>query len=76
MTETFPGTKTPLYALMGTVMSHLVDFSSVALLKRMLPYNEKNIILKPSLKDMSEVIDVVGMRDLKNMVLIIGMIGQ
>jgi len=68
--ESFPPPSSVTYSVMGNLLCHTVDFCSMALLKRTLPFSEKSIKLNVSLKEIQKVIDVVGIQDLREMVLI------
>jgi len=70
MAETFPNTKTALFALVGAINCHTVDYCSLALLKKFLPFDEKSVVLKPLLGDFEELKGIVGNEDVKNSVLI------
>jgi ADP-heptose:LPS heptosyltransferase len=68
--DSFPPPKSATYAVMGNLLCHTVDYCSMALLKRNLPFEDKNIKLNVSLKDIQKAIEVVGIRDLRDLVLI------
>jgi ADP-heptose:LPS heptosyltransferase len=50
ITQTFPAPDSTTYHTVSNILCHTVDFCSIALLKRTLPLDEKNIILKPKNK--------------------------
>jgi ADP-heptose:LPS heptosyltransferase len=68
--DSFPPPSSVTYSVVGNLLCHTVDFCSIALLKRTLPFSEKNIKLNVSLKDIQRVIDIVGIRDLRELVVI------
>jgi hypothetical protein len=68
--ESFPPPSSTMYSIVGNLLCHTVDYCSMALLKRTLPFQDKNIKLNVTLKDLQKVIDVVGITDLRELILI------
>lgn len=69
--HTMPDDKTTtLWNHVTTASCHMVDFSSLAACKRLIPDEDKQIQLKSTSEGVSEVVDVVGANNLSDLVLI------
>jgi ADP-heptose:LPS heptosyltransferase len=71
--QSFPDTKSALFSLLSTMECNLSDYCSIALLKRILPMNKKNIKLpydETKIKDLLDITKLKNIDDLKNMILI------
>lgn len=68
--ESFPPPTSITYSVVGNLLCHTVDYCSIALLKRTLPFLDKSIRLNVSLKDIQRVIDIVGIRDLRKLIIV------
>jgi hypothetical protein len=68
--NSFPPPSSVTYSVVGNLLCHTVDYCSIALLKRTLPFSEKSIKLGVSLKDIQKVLEVTGIRDLRELVAI------
>ncbi len=67
---TLPGPETEMWRYVSNLLCHSVDFISMALLRRTLPNEDKQIKLKVELAHIAEVADVVGIRKLSELVLV------
>ena len=68
---TLPGPETPQWAMCSCMMTHLVDYTSMALLRRTLPLADKSIRLAVDvLNDVSEVVGVIGPRSFSELTLV------
>jgi len=69
---TLPGPDTIMWRTVSNLLSHTVDFTSMALMKRILPTNNKQIQLRLQnrLAAISEVVSVIGITDLSKMILV------
>lgn len=65
-----PGPETLMWQCVSNLMCHTVDFSSMALLRRILPNKDKQLKIETNLSDISKVIEVVGIRNLNDLILI------
>jgi len=68
--QTMPGPESGMWRWVSGLLCHSVDFSSMALLRRILPNKDKTIRLKTELEHVSEIIDTIGIRNLSELVLI------
>lgn len=67
---TLPGPNQIMWSIVSNLLCHTVDYVSMALLRRTLPIKDKCIKLDVSLDDLSNVVDVVGIRNLNELVLV------
>jgi len=58
--STLPGPETLQWSIVSHLMCHCVDYISMALMKRTLPIKDKQLKLKVELKDVANLMDVVG----------------
>jgi hypothetical protein len=69
--DTMPGVeKSVIWRYMPHTLTHSVDFSSMCAIRRVLPDNEKEIHLTPNVEGISEVLDITGLQNLQDFVLI------
>lgn len=69
-TLTLPGPDTLTWNVVSHLLSHSVDYISIAVLKRILPNWDKEVRLTYSMEDLAEVLDVVGLTKLDDLVLV------
>jgi len=65
-----PGPETLMWMAISHLLSHSVDYIAMSLMKRILPNKDKTIKLKPYLSDINEVIEVLGIKNLNELVLV------
>lgn len=65
-----PGANTLMWQCVSNLLCHTVDFSSMALLRRILPNMDKQITLQPTLNEVNNLFTIAGRGDLKNFVLV------
>lgn len=65
-----PGPEKLQWSIISNLLCHTVDYVSMALMRRILPINDKQIKLTVDLEDISKVIEVVGIQNLNELVLI------
>ena len=65
-----PGPETLMWQYISNLMCHTVDFSSMALLRRILPNEDKQVKIEVNLDDIKKIIEVVGIRNLNDLILI------
>jgi ADP-heptose:LPS heptosyltransferase len=70
LTDSFPPPKSITYSVISSTLCHTIDYCSIALLKRTLPFEDKSIKFNVALKDIQKVLDVTGLIELKNLVVI------
>jgi len=68
--QSLPGPETLMWMAVSHLLSHSVDYISMSLMKRILPNKNKRIKLSVSFNDTSEVIDVLGIQNLNELVLV------
>ena len=68
--NSLPGPDTMMWQCVSHLLCHPVDFIAMALLRRTLPNEDKQIRLKVDLSGLAEVMDVVGTRQLSELVLV------
>jgi hypothetical protein len=67
---TLPGPETLTWSIVSNLLCHTVDYTSMAILRRTLPNKDKIIKLAIKPEDILKVLEVVGIRDLNNLVLL------
>jgi len=65
-----PGPETMMWMVVSHLLSHSVDYVSMALLKRILPNEAKRIKLPVHLDDIKEVIETLGIENLNELILV------
>lgn len=65
-----PGPETITWSIVSNLLCHTVDYTSMAILRRTLPNIDKIIKLQINPDDYVKVLDVVGIRDLNDLVLL------
>ena len=70
LTSSLPGPETSTWMIISNLLSHTVDYCSIALLRRTLPMKDKQVQLKVNLDDISNLIDIIGIKDLNDLVVI------
>ncbi|OGY52998.1 MAG: hypothetical protein A3A02_04805 [Candidatus Buchananbacteria bacterium RIFCSPLOWO2_01_FULL_39_33] len=68
--NSLPGPDTMMWQVVSHLLCHPVDFIAMALLRRTLPNEDKQIRLKVDLPGLAEVMDVVGASQLSELVLV------
>lgn len=65
-----PGPETLMWGCVSNLLCHTVDFSAMALLRRILPNKDKQITLTVNPEDIKKVVEVIGNVNLKNLILV------
>lgn len=65
-----PGPNMIQWSIVSNLLCHTVDYISMALLRRTLPNADKQIRLQVDLDDINKVIEIVGIRNLNELVLV------
>jgi len=68
--ETLPSPEHPVWQFISHTLSHTIDFSSLSTLRRTLPNADKQIKLNINGEELNSVLDIVGLRNLANLILI------
>lgn len=68
--QTLPSPEGTLWQFLAQSMCHTTDFSSISALRRILPNEDKQIRLDVNVTDLSSLLDIIGLRNLNEMVLI------
>lgn len=68
--ETLPSVEKPLWRHLTNPLSHTVEFGSISACGRMIPDVDKKIKLNTTLKGFDEVINITGMVNIENLVLV------
>jgi len=69
--DTMPGPeKSIIWRYMPHTLTNSTDFSSMCAIRRILPDLEKTIVLKAKLEGLSEILDIVGLQDVSEFVLV------
>ena len=68
--SSLPGPETPTWMIISNLLSHTVDYCSIALLRRTLPMKDKQVQLKVNLDDIANLIDITGIKNLNDLVVI------
>ena len=71
-TESLPGPDKIQWSIVSHLLCHTVDYSAIALLKRTLPFKDRQIKFEVSLQDISNLLDTIGSvrDDLKDFVVV------
>lgn len=67
---TLPGPNTVTWSVVSNLLCHTVDYVSMALLRRTLPLKDRRIRLDVDLSDIAGLSDVIGARNLEELVLV------
>lgn len=67
---TLPGPSTVTWSVVSNLLCHTVDYVSMALLRRTLPLKDRVIKLETDFQDISSLLEVVGVRNLNDLVLV------
>jgi len=65
-----PGPERIQWSIVSNLLCHTVDYISMALLRRTLPVKDKQIRLAVDMQDVAGLIDIVGIRNLNELVLV------
>lgn len=65
-----PGPDKITWSIVSNLLCHTVDYCSIALLRRTLPFKDRKVILNVNLEDVANVLDILGIRNLNELVLI------
>lgn len=65
-----PGPNTGMWSIVSNLLSHTVDFCSMALLKRTLPLKDKSFELEVKLEAINEILEITGIIELSQLVLV------
>lgn len=65
-----PGPETLMWRCVSNLLCHTIDYVSMALLRRTLPVKDKRVRLDVTLEDVSELVELVGIRNLDELVLV------
>jgi hypothetical protein len=65
-----PGPDKIMWSIVSNLLCHTVDYCSMALLRRTLPLKDRKVILNVTLEDVANVLDIIGIRNLNELVLI------
>lgn len=65
-----PGPDKIMWSIVSNLLCHTVDYCSMALLRRTLPFQEKQPHLRVDFQDVANVLDIVGVRDLRELVVV------
>lgn len=65
-----PGPDTVMWQCVSNLLCHTIDYCAMALLRRILPLEDKRVRLKVNLEDISNVIDILGTRNLNELILV------
>lgn len=65
-----PGPETPMWRYVSNLMCHTLDFASMSILRRTLPNKDKQIKIDVDAEDIHKVIEVVGKKELSELILI------
>lgn len=65
-----PGPDKVHWSVVSNLLCHTVDYCSIALLRRTLPFKDKQTRLTVAFKDIANVLDIVGVRKLDELVLV------
>jgi hypothetical protein len=68
--EALPAPTKPLWQFLAQTLCHTTDFSSISMLRRILPNEDKQIKIKVDLEDIASLMGTIGIRDLTKMVLV------
>jgi lipopolysaccharide biosynthesis glycosyltransferase len=68
--NSLPGPETSTWMTVSNLLCHTVDYCSIALLRRTLPMEDKQVELKVNLQDVANLIDIIGIRDLSELVVV------
>ncbi|MHA1695428.1 MAG: glycosyltransferase family 9 protein, partial [Candidatus Helarchaeota archaeon] len=68
--NTLPGPETLQWSIVSHLLCHSTDYISIALMKRTLPIKDKQIKLEINLKDLSNIIDILGFQKLDDLYLV------
>jgi lipopolysaccharide biosynthesis glycosyltransferase len=67
---TLPGPGLIQWSIVSNLLCHTVDYISMALLRRTLPIRDKRIKLSVKMKDVVNLIEIIGIQDLSKLVLV------
>lgn len=67
---TLPGPTLVQWSIVSNLLCHTIDYVSMALLRRTLPIKDKQIVLDVDLQDVADLVDVIGVRNLNELLLI------
>jgi len=67
---TLPGPETITWGIVSNLLCHTVDYCAIALLKRTLPFKDRQIKLDVNREDLLEVYKITGCDDLRKLVLV------
>lgn len=65
--DSLPNPDTITWRIISNILCHTVDYCSIALLRRTLPLKDKQIKLEVNLKDILNLIDIVGVKGIKDL---------
>lgn len=65
-----PGPDKPQWGIVSNLLCHTIDYCSMALLRRILPLKDKRVQLTWALDDLSRLIDIIGIRNVNELVLV------
>lgn len=68
--QSLPGPDKIQWAIVSHLLCHSVDYTSMALMRRILPVQDKQINFEVGLQDISNLFDVIGMQDLSDFVVV------
>lgn len=68
--QSFPDPTTVTYSVVSNLLCHTVDYCSIALLKRLLPFKDRNIKLNYSAGDLQLVTKYTGIEDLSKYIVV------
>lgn len=68
--RTMPDTKEAIWNIIPHTLSHTVDFSSMATINRMIPDIDKQIILNPTFDGLTELMDIIGINNAENSIVV------
>lgn len=65
-----PGPDKPMWAFVSNLLCHTIDYCAMAMIRQTLPVKDKRVQLTYSLDDISHAMEVTGIRNLNDLVLV------
>lgn len=68
--QTLPGPDTIMWAMVSHLLCHTIDYSSISLMKRQLPLEDRQIKFKVLPQDIENLYDIIGKQDISEWVVV------